>query len=63
MLDTITAPDIVIFFKQCITSFFPPFPGVTTRSERFRLTLSDFGVVTSYIVSLSDEGISKRIKQ
>ena len=41
-----------------ITSFFPPFPGVITRSERFRFTLSDSGVVTSYMVSLSDDGIS-----
>ena len=31
-----------------------------TRSERFLFTLSDFGVVTSYIVSFKDEGISAK---
>ena len=33
-----------------------------TRSERFLFTLSDFGVVTSYIVSFKDEGISAKNK-
>jgi len=39
-------------------SLFPPRPGVMTRSDRFLFTLSDFGVVTSYIVSFKEEGIS-----
>ena len=33
-----------------------------TRSDRFLFTLSDFGVVTSYIVSFKEEGISAKNK-
>ena len=47
---------------QFNTSLFPPRPGVMTRSDRFLFTLSDFGVVTSYIVSFKEEGISAKNK-